>query len=307
MGDDARSVDEQHHTTVDIGDLKSYVAGVANSSVLGLVIFDAQLRFASVNSVLGAMNGVAPEAHVGKTAHEVIGPLASKVEPLVRSVLITGHSVVNAEIAGELPTRDEEGYWLANFFPVLDSAGEVKHVGGLIIEITRLRKIEKYIRTLMGNFPRAGGPGAYLNMFPKIEQESVELWSGSIEMVGICMQRMLKDVHCVQPYVEFPNRRGPIQQPGDLPFAPPATPNQLAGQEKSSVPIGTNGVNPLSPREIEIVRMLALGYGNKEISTALNITVSTVETHRARIMLKLQAHSLADLVLFAVRHGLVTP
>jgi DNA-binding CsgD family transcriptional regulator len=275
--------------------------------VLGLVILDAQLRFANVNGVLGAINGVAPEAHVGKTVQEVIGPLASKVEPLLRSVLVTGQSVVNAEITGELPSRDEKGYWLANYFPVHDPAGEIKHVGGLIIEITRLRKIENYIRTLMGNFPHRGSPNAYLDLFPKIEQESVELWSGSIEMMGICMQRMLKDVHCFQPYIEFPRTRGLVQQPGELSFASPPTTNQPGVQEKSSVPIGTVGANPLSPREIEIVRMLASGYGNKEISTALNITLTTVETYRARIMLKLQVHSIVELVLFAVRHGLITP
>jgi transcriptional regulator with PAS, ATPase and Fis domain len=171
MSEDDRGVSNQDFASADFGDLTSYVQGVSNSSVLGLVILDAQLRYASVNGVLGAMNGVLPEAHVGKTIQEVIGPLASKVEPLVRSVLITGEDVVNAEITGALPSREEEGYWLANYFPVRDSAGQVKHVGGLIIEITRLRKIEKYIRTLMGNSPRRGGPGAYLDMFPKIEQE----------------------------------------------------------------------------------------------------------------------------------------
>jgi|HubBroStandDraft_6_1064221.scaffolds.fasta_scaffold39889_2 DNA-binding CsgD family transcriptional regulator len=307
MADDARDVGENNCTTADFGDLESYVAGVSNSSVLGLVILDPQLRYASVNQVLGAMNGMPPEAHVGKTVQEVIGPLATTVEPLVRSVLVTGQSVVNAEIRGDLPTRDEEGYWLANYFPVHDRAGEVKHVGGLIVEITRLRKIEKYIRTLLGNFPRRGGPGEYLDMFPKIEQESVELWSGSIEMFGICMQRVLKDVHCFQPYVEFPSRRGTIQESGDLPYGPPPAPNRLADQEKGWVPIGTNGLKPLTPKELEIVRMLAVGYGNKEISTALNIAVKTAETHRKNIMLKLQVHSLPELVLFAVRCGLVTP
>jgi DNA-binding CsgD family transcriptional regulator len=310
MADDARNVREQCSTTVDFGDLESYVAGVSSSSVLGLVILDQQLRYATVNHVLGVMNGISPEDHVGKTVQEVIGPLASTVEPLVRSVLVTGQSVVNVEITGELPSRDEEGYWLANYFPIYGPGGEIKHVGGLIVEITRLRKIEKYIRTLLGNFPRRGGPGAYLDLFPKIEQESIELWSGSIEMFGICMQRVLKDVHCFQPYVEFHGTgtsRGQVQLPGDLPYSPPIAPAQLAGQEKSSAPIGTNGTKPLTPKEVEIVRMLALGYGNKEISTALNIAVSTVETHRKNIMLKLQVHSLTDLVLFAVKCGLVTP
>jgi DNA-binding NarL/FixJ family response regulator len=55
------------------------------------------------------------------------------------------------------------------------------------------------------------------------------------------------------------------------------------------------------------VRLLGQGNSNKEISTALKISVKTVEAYRAKIMLKLQIHSLTDLVLYAVRSGLVRP
>jgi two-component system, NarL family, response regulator NreC len=46
---------------------------------------------------------------------------------------------------------------------------------------------------------------------------------------------------------------------------------------------------------------------NKEIAAQLGITVRTVETHRARIMLKLDLHSLADLIHYAIRQGLQKP
>ena len=60
-----------------------------------------------------------------------------------------------------------------------------------------------------------------------------------------------------------------------------------------------------TPREIEIIRLLAEGKANKEIAAMLGITVRTVETHRAKIMLKLGLHSLADLIHYAIRQGLV--
>jgi two-component system response regulator NreC len=50
---------------------------------------------------------------------------------------------------------------------------------------------------------------------------------------------------------------------------------------------------------------LAEGKSNKEIAVLLGITVSTVETHRSHIMLKLGLHSLAELIHYAMRHGLV--
>ena len=61
-----------------------------------------------------------------------------------------------------------------------------------------------------------------------------------------------------------------------------------------------------TPRETEIVHRLAEGKSNKEIAAQLGITVRTVETHRAKIVLKLGLHSLADLIHYAMRHGMVS-
>jgi DNA-binding NarL/FixJ family response regulator len=64
---------------------------------------------------------------------------------------------------------------------------------------------------------------------------------------------------------------------------------------------------PLTPREIDIVSLLAQGKSNKEIATELFISVRTVETHRRTIHRKLELNSLAELVRYAIRHGLVRP
>ena len=61
-----------------------------------------------------------------------------------------------------------------------------------------------------------------------------------------------------------------------------------------------------TPRELEVIRLLAEGKANKEISALLGITVRTVETHRAKIMLKLGLHSLADLIHYALGHGIIS-
>lgn len=63
----------------------------------------------------------------------------------------------------------------------------------------------------------------------------------------------------------------------------------------------------LTPREREIVRLLAIGKSNKEVASALNISVKTVEAHRANIMHKLNLPSFADLVHYAIRTGIVEP
>ena len=63
--------------------------------------------------------------------------------------------------------------------------------------------------------------------------------------------------------------------------------------------------DPLSDREREVLRLLALGHTNQEIAKMLFISVRTAETHRAHIMQKLRLTSRAELVRFALENGLV--
>jgi len=66
-------------------------------------------------------------------------------------------------------------------------------------------------------------------------------------------------------------------------------------------------IDTLSPRELEVLRLLALGNTNHEIADALVVSVKTVETHRAHIMSKLKADSRAALVQHALGAGLLGP
>jgi DNA-binding NarL/FixJ family response regulator len=61
----------------------------------------------------------------------------------------------------------------------------------------------------------------------------------------------------------------------------------------------------LTPREREVIQLVAEGKTTKEIASALNLSVKTAETHRTNLMRKLDLHSVADLTLYAVRNGIV--
>jgi DNA-binding NarL/FixJ family response regulator len=65
------------------------------------------------------------------------------------------------------------------------------------------------------------------------------------------------------------------------------------------------GRTRLTPREKEVVQLLAEGKTNKEVAVALKVSAKTVETHRTNIMHKLDLHSIADLTLYAFRNGIV--
>jgi DNA-binding NarL/FixJ family response regulator len=61
----------------------------------------------------------------------------------------------------------------------------------------------------------------------------------------------------------------------------------------------------LTPREREVVQLIAEGKSTKEVAVALQLSVKTAETHRSNIMRKLELHSVSDLVLYAVRNNIV--
>lgn len=63
--------------------------------------------------------------------------------------------------------------------------------------------------------------------------------------------------------------------------------------------------DPLTPREREILQLIAEGSATKQVAAQLGISVKTAESHRARIMKKLDVHEVAGLVRYAIRQGLV--
>lgn len=62
----------------------------------------------------------------------------------------------------------------------------------------------------------------------------------------------------------------------------------------------------LTPREREVLQLVAEGKSNKEVAQMLNLSVYTVETHRSNIMEKLNLHGVPELILYAVRKGIIS-
>ncbi len=72
-----------------------------------------------------------------------------------------------------------------------------------------------------------------------------------------------------------------------------------------SIAFSPSSRNRLTPREREVLQLLAEGKSNKEVAAILEISVKTAETHRANIMLKLDFHSVTELVRYAVRNKII--
>jgi DNA-binding NarL/FixJ family response regulator len=62
----------------------------------------------------------------------------------------------------------------------------------------------------------------------------------------------------------------------------------------------------LTNREREVLQLVAEGKSNKEVASVLNLSLYTVETHRTHILQKLNIHSVPELILYAVRKGIIS-
>lgn len=96
---------------------------------------------------------------------------------------------------------------------------------------------------------------------------------------------------------------------GEVYLAPAASEIVVRGfvnAGKSTTPGGATH-QLTTPRETDVIRLLAVGKANKEVAAALGITVKTAESYRTRVMAKLGMHSVCDLVRHAIRHNLIAP
>ena len=90
---------------------------------------------------------------------------------------------------------------------------------------------------------------------------------------------------------------------GGLFFDPPTASEMLTPPEPETANGSLAGESELTMREEEVLRLIALGYSNKEIAYRVNVSIKSVETYKARATEKLDLHSRAQIVQFAVTHG----
>jgi two-component system response regulator NreC len=91
---------------------------------------------------------------------------------------------------------------------------------------------------------------------------------------------------------------------GDI-YIHPAMTRALLKDVSPSLVTDQEPMEPLSPRELEVLRLVADGHTNRQIAEMLHVSVRTVESHRANLMGKLNLSSPAQLVRYALEHGLL--
>lgn len=87
----------------------------------------------------------------------------------------------------------------------------------------------------------------------------------------------------------------------------PAVTRQVVSALAQRLRDDSAGQDPLTPRQLEVLTLIARGRSSKEIARELGLSLKTVDTHRTQLMRALDLHDVAALVRYAIRRGLVSP
>ncbi len=249
------------------------VSRLFNESSLGFGILDKQFRYRAVNRALAAMNNLAPQAHLGRSTRDVIGGIAAMLEAPFRHVFSSGREV-SFEFWAKSPKSNEASYWILNYFPIKDGADRVRLVGGVVIEVTHQKKNQQ--------------------LFSSVTDELIQNLHLTPHDSNVLLRRIVDDC-----YGKTPDFNPERHQSGSTSSSKPDCPER--DESTKSCPA------VLTPREREVLKIIAEGNTNKAAAKILGISRKTVETHRAKIRLKLDLPSTQALVYYAISNKILDP
>jgi len=294
-----------------LGKPEHLLSALFSSSTVGVAICDRQLRYQAINDALASMNGLPVSAHLGKTIHAVLGSAAAKIQPAFEHVFATGQPLSNFEVTAQLPKRGGLGHWNESYFPIKDSAGEVRQVGVIVLELTRRREIDAALLHLTENLTSISSSLCQDSRgLESFDLATARAGVGDVFVHSLALlESCVSEARAISRLLNSSAPLTAVQRPPSRAVLA-RTLKESRGLDFASVhaiEAESEGVSPLSIREREVVALLANGKTNKEIATLLVISTRTVESHRARIMLKLDLRSRSDLVRYALRTDIIRP
>jgi DNA-binding CsgD family transcriptional regulator len=198
-----------------------------------------------------------------------------------------------------------------NFCPVNDESGEVQLVAVTVSDVTKRRCAEKrlcHVRNKLGEASREDN-NEFGEEFADLSARSIELAKRCVELLNnsMALRRHTLEMRIKAGLARVALFLRETQYQEFLCISADAEAKSSVEQPLHSplVPVDKLGASDPSPRERQLLYFLADGKSNKEIGSLLEISTRTVETYRARIMLKLDLHSTAALVRYAIRNHIV--
>ena len=138
-----QDVTEQHHLRHELEEQMALLDSLFESAPIGLGFWDVDLRFTRINRTLADINGLPPEAHMGKRPSELLPYLEgiAEIEELWRGILKSGTPVMDMEVSGNTQASDQPRVWREHFYPVRRQ-GQIIGIGAVVEDVTDLKAVE---------------------------------------------------------------------------------------------------------------------------------------------------------------------
>jgi DNA-binding NarL/FixJ family response regulator len=210
-----------------------------------------------------------------------------------RVVLVDDHELFRAGVRGEIATS-------------VDIVGEA---GTVAEAVPLIRELDPEVVLLDVHLPDGGGEGVIAGVTqerPAVKFLALSVSDAAEDVIGVIRAGARGYVTKTISGAELENAIERVAQ-GDAVFSP-----RLAGfvldAFRAGEPLGGDSeLDSLTPREREVLQLIAEGHRSPAIAARLFISVATVEAHRRNIMRKLDLHTMAELTKFAIREGLTSP
>ena len=293
------------------GNAMNSIATYLDSSSVGVALYDQRRDCKAVNAALTRMVNATASASAGKTIYEIIWKGAPELETIFQRVWESGNSFSNLPLTARFPAGAESARWLVNLFPVKDETGQIRLVAATFFEVTRRSSVELHFSRLKTMFKTAvpGPSNPYGEEFMQLSARTFNLVKQSVELLrcSMSLRRHLSEAR-IRNRLMRPAQflSGTQRRKSALRLSRPRPTSEVA----PSLPLTTTFESEIptscpTPRERQVLYLLADGKSSKEIGAVLEISTRTVEFYRARIMLKLDLHSTAALVRYAIRNKIV--
>ncbi|BAY31837.1 multi-sensor signal transduction histidine kinase [Nostoc carneum NIES-2107] len=157
---------------------------IYQSAPIGLSVLDPDLRFVRINDRLAQINGLAIDAHIGRTVKELLPNIADAAEQLLRSILATGEPVLNIEITGETPAHPGvQRTWLESFLPLKDGE-RIIGISVVCEEITERKQAQQSLQA----------SAATLRLFAQYAPAGIAMFDRDMRYL-IASQRWVNEYH----------------------------------------------------------------------------------------------------------------
>jgi DNA-binding NarL/FixJ family response regulator len=301
--------------------LEVLTSSLENSTV-GVAFYDQRLRCQAVNQVFAELCSLRIEDFLGKRLNQTFDRDAKKLQSAFERALSTGTIVSNVELLPASAVPQENHRRLINVYPLADRSGRVRVIAVTLCASAAGDTLEFHFARLVAQLQEELLVATCLlgASFPEILARSLQSSSRALHKIKNSMAPR-SVLSGTQPeigllplalFLSLTGSRSAASETYVSSMELPETSEETGQFEGSSASLppaepSQNLFEVPSPRELQVLRLLAIGQSNKEIGLALGISTRTVETYRARIIRKLSLHSTAELVRYAIRHKIVEP